>query len=401
MTLFKQELRQALSIFYQPKSDHALQLLESLGDIMERYVMPDARRIDAEGVFPIESVKRLSDHGFCKIPFKARYGGFELPYPIYISALEMLGMACASTGLSLAIHCTVCSGIEMFGNEEQKERYLKPLIDGRMLGAFALTEPEAGSDAKAVKTRARLDGDGKSSSNYYIIDGRKRFITNGGVADVYFVFAVTDNGYSLFLVDKDSPGLKVGRCMDKMGVRGSPLVELQLDECMVPRENLVGEEGKGYHYAMEMLHTGRIGIAALSVGIAQIAFEKSLEYSKRRQAFGKPIAEFQMIREKLADMHMMISAARYLTLSAAWAKHNGLDDYALKAAEAKLFASETAKMVSDEAIQIHGAYGYVDEFDVNRHWRDARMMSIGEGTSEIMRLIISHRLLRRSGESDS
>jgi alkylation response protein AidB-like acyl-CoA dehydrogenase len=186
-----------------------------------------------------------------------------------------------------------------------------------------------------------------------------------------------------------------------MGVRGSPLVELQLDECMVPRENLVGEEGKGYHYAMEMLHTGRIGIAALSVGIAQIAFEKSLEYSKRRQAFGKPIAEFQMIREKLADMHMMISAARYLTLSAAWAKHNGLDDYALKAAEAKLFASETAKMVSDEAIQIHGAYGYVDEFDVNRHWRDARMMSIGEGTSEIMRLIISHRLLRRSDESDS
>ncbi|MEM4611907.1 MAG: acyl-CoA dehydrogenase family protein [Candidatus Nitrosocaldus sp.] len=387
MTLFRKELRDALSMLYS--SSDAMQLLESLGDLMESKIMPNARRIDAERIFPRENLDMLFKHGLCRIPFPSRYGGLELPYPVYIASLEMLGMACASTGLSLAIHCTVCSGIEMFGSEEQKEHYLKPLIHGKMLGAFALTEPDAGSDAKAIQTRARLD----EHNNSYIINGRKRFITNGGYADLYLVFAVTEKGYSAFLVDKDCNGLRIGKYMDKMGVRGSTLTELHLNDCIVPKANLLGEEGKGYDYAMEMLHTGRIGIAALSTGIAQIAFEKSLAYSKRRYAFGKPIAEFQMIRQKLADMHTAISAARHLTLSAAWAKDNGLD-YALIAAEAKLFASETAKMVSDEAIQIHGAYGYVDEYDVNRHWRDARMMSIGEGTSEMMRLIISHRLLR-------
>lgn len=387
MTLFRKELRDAIKMLYPSNSSDFMLLLESFGEFLEKEIMPTAKRIDAEKIFPRDNLDKLFKQGFTSMPFQSQYGGLGLPYLIYTAAMEMLGMTCASTGISISIHGTTCAGIERFGTEEQKVKYMKPLMLGQKLGAFALTEPHSGSDAGALQTRA------KSQDGNYVLGGSKIFISNGGKADVYLVFAKTDKGPSAFLVDRDRNGLRIGKNIEKMGIRGSTLTEVFLEDCIVPKENLLGKEGHGFEYAKQLLQSGRITVAALSVGIAQIAFEKSLAYSKNRVAFGKPISQFQMIRQKLADMSTAISAARQLTYMAAWLKQNE-KEFALQATQAKLFASEAAMKVSDEAIQIHGGYGYADEFDIHRHWRDARMMTIGEGTSEIMRLIISHSLLK-------
>jgi butyryl-CoA dehydrogenase len=299
-------------------------------------------------------------------------------------------MSCASTAISVSIHGTTCSGLEKFGSDSQKEEYLGRMIAGELLGAFTLTEPHSGSDAGAIETKASREGNG------YVLNGSKIFISNGGIADVYFVFARTAAGPSAFLVPKGSPGLRFGKNVPKLGIRGSTLAEVFFEDCRVPASDLVGTEGMGFEYAKQMLHGGRVTIAALSVGIAQMALEKSVEYSKGRVTFGAPLSQRQMIRQKLADMATSISAARALTYHAAWLRQEGVD-YTMEAAEAKLFASEMSLRVCDDAIQIHGGYGYTDDLDVHRHWRDARLMTIGEGTSEVMRLVVSKGLLQGDG----
>jgi butyryl-CoA dehydrogenase len=388
VTLFRKELQNTINMLSYPGSSGSIPRLESFGEFLENEIMPTAKKIDAERIFPRDNLDKLFQWGFTRMPFPSQHGGLALPYPIYIAAMEMLAMTCASTSLSISIHGTTCSGIERFGSKEQKTNYLEPMISGKKLAAFALTEPQSGSDAANIQTMAKLE------DRNYVLNGTKTFVSNGGQADVYLVFARTDKGNSAFLVDKYSTGMLIGENMGKLGIRGTSWTKIFFENCVVPRENLLGQEGQGFEYAKQMLHGGRITIAALSVGIAQIAFEKALSYCKSRVAFGKPISTFEMITEKLADMSTMINAARQLTYAAAWLKAND-KDFELPAAQAKLTASETALSVTDEALQIHGAYGYADEGDIHRHWRDARMLKIGEGTSEIMKLVISHYLLKQ------
>jgi butyryl-CoA dehydrogenase len=387
MTLYRPEQRRLIEMMYGEKaSDYSL-LLESFGTFLEKEILPTAKKIDEERLFPRENLGKLFGQGFTAMSFPSKYGGLELPYPVYVAAMEMVAMSCASTAISVSIHGTTCSGIEKFASEKQKEEYLKPMIAGVKLGAFTLTEPHSGSDAGALETKADRKGDG------YVLNGSKIFISNGGQADVYFVFAKSPSGPCAFLVDKGTSGMRFGKNMPKLGIRGSTLAEVFFEDCSIPSSNLVGKEGEGFEYAKQMLHGGRVTIGALSVGIAQMALEKSVQYSKSRVTFGAPLAQRQMIREKLADMATSVAAARGLTYHAAWLRQEGAD-YTMEAAEAKLFASEMALKVCDDAIQIHGGYGYTDDLDVHRHWRDARLMTIGEGTSEVMKLVVSSRLLQ-------
>lgn len=385
LMLLNREQRDAILALYPSEAQNYILLLESFSGFLEREIFPNAAKIDSEGTFPKENLDRLFKQCFAGMALPSRYGGMDLPYPIYIMAMELLGMSCASTGISAAIHGTACSGIEKFGSEAQKERFLRPMITGEKLGAFALTEPHSGSDAGSLETKAELKG------GEYVLNGSKIFISNGGKADVYIVFAASEKGPCAFIVENGTKGLSFGKNIPKLGVRGSTLTEVFFEGCSLPEASLLGREGEGFEYAKWMLHGGRITVAALSVGIAQMAFERTLEYAKGRRTFGKPLSKHQMIRQKLADMSTAISAARQLTYRAAWVKEMGRD-CALEAAQAKLFASEMALKVCDDAIQIHGGYGYTDDLDVHRHWRDARLMTIGEGTSEMMRLVISHRL---------
>jgi alkylation response protein AidB-like acyl-CoA dehydrogenase len=298
--------------------------------------------------------------------------------------MEMCGKACASTALSLAIHGTCCEGLRLFGSHEQKKKYLPQMISGKMLAGFSLTEPGAGSDARNLQTQARLDG------NDWVINGTKMFTTNGGYCELYFLFAKTPKGPSAFLVDAKT--VKSSRHIEKLGCRGSVTSEVVLENTRVPRQNLVGVEGEGFEYAKRMLFGGRVTVGALTVGIAQAAFDKAVSYSKQRSAFGKPISDFEMIQAKIADMLTGINASRLMVYRAARLKDEG-KPFESEAAQAKLMATESGLNVCNEAIQIHGGYGYADEFDVHRHWRDARLMTIGEGTSEIMRLIVSKNVL--------
>ena len=301
----------------------------------------------------------------------------------------LVAKACASTAISLAIHGTVCDGLFQFGNPEQHQKYLKPLVSGEKLAAFALTESDAGSDARAMKTTAVLkDGE-------WHVNGAKMYITNAGKADFYFVFAKTTKGHAALIVPKDVKGFSQGANISKMGLRGSSLTGLNFDDVIVPLENLVGMDGEGFEYAKKMLTSGRITIAALSVGIAQMALEKTIRYSKERKAFGHLISDFEITRSKVADMQTEIDAGRLAVYYAGFLK-NAKQDYSIEACEAKLFATEMALRVCNEAIQIHGGYGYTNEADVHRHWRDAKLMTIGEGTSEIMKVIISNSALGQS-----
>ncbi len=387
MPFFRPEQKELIEMMYSSQSEEYTLLLESLGDFFEKEIEPTAREIDVKAEFPTENIRKLFEQGFTSMGFPKDYGGLELPWPVYIAAMEMCGKACASTALSLAIHGTCCEGVRQFSSPGQRNQFLPSMISGKQLAGFSLTEPGAGSDARNLLTTARLEED------HWVINGTKMFTTNGGYCQLYFLFAKTPKGSSAFLVDANVA--KSSKHIDKLGCRGSVTSEVVFENAKAPRDSLVGVEGHGFEYAKKMLFGGRVTIGALSTGIAQAAFDKAVRYSKHRTAFGKPIAEFEMIQEKLADMLTLINASRMMVYRAANLKSQG-KPFESEAAQAKVFSSENALKVCDNAIQIHGGYGYADEFDVHRHWRDARLHTLGEGTSEVMRLIISKNIIAGS-----
>jgi len=372
-----------------PGAEEYHSLLESIGGFCEKEILPGARRTDQEEIFPGDNLAKVAERGIFALSFPEQYKGGGKPFPVYTAALEMLAKACANTALHVSIQGMICEGIRLFGNEEQRMRFLKEkgLAGGKGLIAFALTEPCCGSDAKEIQTTAVLTG------NRYILNGSKMMITNPGESDFALIFARTDKGISAFVVSARTRGFNVMKAIPKLGFRGNQLAAINLERCEVAREDLLGEEGRGLEYAKHILNSGRITIAAIGLGIAQAAFEKSVLYSKKRKAFGESIANFQLVQEKFSDMATQISAARLLTCHAAFLKEIGRD-FALEASKAKLFSSEMAIRVCDHAIQIHGGYGYTDTYDVHRHWRDARLLTIGEGTSDMLRLLIAHLALK-------
>ncbi len=388
MGFFRPEQKDTIEMMYGLAAEEYNLLLESLGDFFEKEIEPRAREIDLKATFPSDNLSKLFQQGFTSMSFPKEYGGLELPWPVYVAAMEMCGKACASTALSIAIHGTCCEGVRLFAGSDLKKKYLPGMISGKLLAGFSLTEPGSGSDARNMRTQARFQ------NGEWVINGTKMFTTNGGYCDVYFLFAKTPKGPSAFLVD--GKRAKSSKHIEKLGCRGSVTSEVVFEDARVPKENLVGGEGEGFEYAKRMLHGGRVTVGALTTGIAQAAFDKAVRYSKQRTAFGKPIADFEMIKAKLADMFTEINASRLMVYRAARLKDQG-KPFESEAAQAKLLATESGLRVCNEAIQIHGGYGYADEFDVHRHWRDARLMTIGEGTSEIMRLVVSKNILGETG----
>jgi butyryl-CoA dehydrogenase len=356
-------------------------------------VAPIAAEIDRDHRFPEELLPKMAKLGLMGVPFAEEFGGAGADYVSYTIVLEELARACASTSVIVSGHTSLGTWpIFEFGTPAQKERYLQPLTSGEMLAAFALTEPGAGTDAAAGETTAVLDGD------EYVLNGSKIFITNGGFADVYIVTAMTNpalgtKGISAFIVDKDAPGFSVGEREHKMGIKASSTTPLYFSDCRIPKDALLGQEGKGFKIAMQTLDGGRIGIAAQALGIAQGALDASIAYAKERVQFGKPIATLQAIQWMIADMATEIEAARLLVYRAAWNKDNGLP-YGKEAAMAKLFTSETATRVAGKAIQIHGGYGFTESYPVERAYRDAKITEIYEGTSEVQRMVIAGGVLR-------
>lgn len=388
MAIYSAEHRRLMGMFYPADHQEYSEVLASLGAFMEKEILPVSPRLDAGEVSIRGPRKALIDQGICRIPFPSRFGGLGLPFPVYANAIELLGTSDASIALSLEIHNAVAEGLLRFGDEEQKEKYLERIVSGKVLASFALTEPASGSDAGTMATSAEHKG------GDYIINGSKMFITNAGEADLYLAFAKTPKGPSCFVIETPNSGLKFGGELNKLGMKGSKTSEVMFSDCHVPAENLVGEEGKGADYAKEILHGARVVVAALNVGIAQIAYGKALAYTRARKAFGKSISEFQLVREKIADMKTAINAGRLLYFYASKIKESG-EDFSSEAAQAKVFATEMSLRVCDESIQIHGGYGYTTD-DLHRHWRDARLLTIGEGTSEVLRMLIARRELTRS-----
>ncbi len=351
-------------------------------------IAPRAREIDRTGQFPLDIIKKMADLDLMGLPFPEKYGGAGADYVSYCLAVEEISRACASTGLTYEAHISLgCMPIYLFGTEEQKEKYLVPLCRGECLGAFGLTEPNAGSDAGATQTTAVEDGD------WWVINGSKCFITNASYARFVTITAVTDRalgkrGISNFIVPTDAPGFTIRATYEKMGLHGSNTTELFFDNVRVPKENLLGERNKGFKQFLQVLDGGRIAIAAMAVGIAQACLDAALAYARERVQFGQPIARFQAISFKLADMATNIELARTMYLKAAWLKDQGRP-VTKEAAMVKVFASEMATRAALDAIQIHGGYGYMKEFPVERYLRDAKLLEIGEGTSEINRLVIA------------
>lgn len=364
------------------------QLRDMIRDFAENEVAPTAAERDEEARFDREIFDKMAELGLTGIPWPEEYGGAGFDYLAYCIAVEELSRVCASTGVTLSAHTSLAGWpVYKFGTEEQKQKYLRPMAEGKKIGAYCLTEPGSGSDAGGMRTTAKLEGD------EYVINGSKIFITNGGVADIYIVFALTDpqaktRGVSAFIVESSLPGFKVGKKEEKMGIRSSPTAEIIFDNCRVPKENLLGEEGQGFKIAMQTLDGGRNGIAAQALGIAQGALDAAINYAKEREQFGKPIAANQGISFKLADMATQIEASRLLTYQAAWLESNGLP-YGKASAMAKLTAGDTAMSVTTDAVQIFGGYGYTKEYPVERFMRDAKITQIYEGTQEIQRLVIS------------
>lgn len=361
-------------------------------DFANEVIAPQAIDIDKEAKFPTDIIKQMSELGFMGIPFPVQYGGSGGDTLSYIIAAEEIAKACASTGLTYVANISLgASPIDSFGTKTQKETYLSPIAQGKVLGAFGLTEPNAGSDAGGTKTTAIMNG------SDYIINGEKCFITNASFADTIIVTAITGEDHqgrkeiSAFIVPTDTKGVTITSNYDKMGVRGSDTAEIVLDDVKVPQGNLLGEPGEGFKQFLHTLDGGRISIAALGVGIAQASLDKALNYAKERTQFGKPIANFQAIQFKLADMAMEVELARNMVYKAAWLKDQQ-KPFAKEAAYAKLFATETAFRSANQAIQIHGGYGYMREYEVERYLRDAKLLEIGEGTSEIQRLVIARHL---------
>ena len=362
-------------------------------DFARNEVAPTAAERDEEERFDREIFDKMAELGLTGIPWPEEYGGIGSDYVAYCIAIEELSRVCASTGVTLSAHTSLAGWpIYKFGNEEQKQKYLRPMAQGEHIGAYGLTEPGSGSDSGAMKTTARLEGD------HYVLNGTKIFITNGGVADTYVVFALTDpsskhKGTSAFIVEKDFPGFSVGKKEKKLGIRSSPTTEIIFEECKVPKENLLGLEGEGFKIAMMTLDGGRNGIAAQAVGIAQGALDAAVDYAKDRVQFGKPISAQQGVGFKLADMATSVEAARLLTYQAAWLESEGLP-YGKESAMSKLFAGDTAMKVTTEAVQVFGGYGYTKDYPVERYMRDAKITQIYEGTQEIQRLVISRMLTK-------
>ncbi len=362
-------------------------------DFAKNEVEPSAAQRDEEAHFDRGIFDKMAELGLAGIPFPEEYGGIGSDYIAYAIAVEELSRVDASVGVTLSAHTSLgCWPIYKFGTEEQKQKYLRPLAQGEKIGAFGLTEPSAGSDAGGTKTTARLEGD------HYVLNGSKIFITNGGYADIYIVFASTDltqktKGISAFIVESSFPGFSVGKHENKMGIRASATTELIFEDCIVPAENLLGKEGEGFKIAMMTLDGGRNGIASQALGIAQGALDAAVDYAKERVQFGKPIALQQGIGFKLADMATSVEAARLLTYQAAWLESNGLS-YSKESAMSKLFAGDTAMKVTTEAVQIFGGYGYTKDFPVERYMRDAKITQIYEGTQEVQRLVISRMLTK-------
>lgn len=357
-------------------------------DFAKNEVEPTAAERDEEERFDRELFDKMAELGLTGIPWPEEYGGIGSDYLAYCIAVEELSRVCASTGVTLSAHTSLAGWpIYKFGNEEQKQKYLKPMAQGEKIGGYGLTEPASGSDAGGMKTTAKLDGD------HYILNGSKIFITNGGIADIYVVFALTDpsqrqRGTTAFIVESGFEGFSVGKKEKKLGIRSSPTTEIVFDNCRVPKENMLGKEGEGFKIAMMTLDGGRNGIAAQAVGIAQGALDASISYAKEREQFGKPIAANQGISFKIADMATSIEASRLLTYQAAWLESEGLP-YGKESAMSKLMAGDTAMKVTTEAVQIFGGYGYTKDYPVERYMRDAKITQIYEGTQEIQRLVIS------------
>jgi len=365
---------------------------EMVRDFAENEVKPAAQERDHSGHFPWDLIRKMGPLGLLGLPIPEEYGGAGADTVCYAIAIEELARVCGSTAITVAAHTSLGTWpIYQFGNAEQRRKYLPNLASGRGLAAFGLTEPEAGSDAGATQTKAVLDG------GEWVINGQKVFITNGSIADVLIATAVTapevgTRGISNFIVEKGTPGFRPGRDEEKMGLKSSVTSQLFLEDCRVPRENLLGQPGEGYRQFLMTLDGGRISIGAMALGLAQGAYERALAYSRERVQFGQPIARFQAIQWMLADMATEIDAARLMIYRAAWLKDQKVR-FTKEAAMAKLYTSEVAERVCFKAVQVHGGYGYMREYDVERMYRDQRLCTIGEGTSEIQRLVIARQIL--------
>jgi alkylation response protein AidB-like acyl-CoA dehydrogenase len=360
----------------------------------QEVIAPVAEHFDQTGEFPFETVRQMGQLGFMGIEVPEKYGGSEMDCLSYVLAMEEISKADAAHGVIMSVNNSLfCHGLLHFGTEEQKQQYVRPVASGRAIGAYALTEPMSGSDAGNMRSRATLAEDG----SYYLLNGRKSWITSGPVANTIVTFMMTEpekghRGITAFLIETDQPGFAIGKTEPKLGIRASGTCEVIFEDYRCPVENRIGAEGEGFKIAMTVLDAGRIGIASQALGIAEAAYEASLQYSREREAFGQFIGQFEMIQQKLADMKTRIEASRLLIYSAALAKERAKktgERYTLEAAMAKLFASESAMWVTTEAIQIHGGMGYSKELPVERYFRDAKITEIYEGTSEIQRIVIA------------
>ncbi len=367
--------------------------LQMIREFAEKEVKPLAAEVDEEERFPLETVEKMAKTGLMGIPVPVKYGGAGGTNLMYGMAVEELSRVCGTTGVVLSAHTSLCCApIMENGTEEQKMKYLPRLASGEWIGAFGLTEPNAGTDAAMQQTTAVLDGD------HYVLNGNKIFITNAVYAHVYVIFAMTDKslgnkGISAFIVEKGTPGFSIGKKEKKMGIRGSATTELVFEDCRIPKENLLGQQGKGFAIAMKTLDGGRVGIAAQALGIAQGAMDETIKYTKERKQFGRSISQFQNTQFQMADMETKVQAARLLVRSAHQKKDNGMP-YSVDAAMAKLFAAETAMEVTTKAVQLHGGYGYTREYPVERMMRDAKITEIYEGTSEVQRMVIAGKLFK-------
>jgi alkylation response protein AidB-like acyl-CoA dehydrogenase len=372
-------------------SQHA-EIQRMVRDFAERRIVPVADELERKGEFPHEIIREAAGLGLLGVPYPEEIGGTGLDSLAYAITVEELSRASGSVGIIVSAHTSLgCNPIWLAGTDAQKERYLRPMASGEVIGAYGLTEPGAGSDSRGTKTRARRDGD------QWVLNGSKRFITNAGVAGTYIVTAVTESEQesgriSAFIIEADTPGFSIGRMEEKMGLHASNTGELIFTDARIPLENLLGEEGQGDKLFLKTLDGGRIGIASMALGLAQAAFEAASAYAKERRQFGRAIGEFQGVAFMIADMATQIDAARLMTYRAAWLKDAG-KPYSTEAAMAKLYASEVARDVTNDAIQVHGGYGYITEYRVERYLRDAKLTEIGEGTSEIQRMVIARNLL--------
>jgi alkylation response protein AidB-like acyl-CoA dehydrogenase len=376
---------------FQLTEEH-LMIQKAARDFAVTELLPGVIERDEHQKFPTEQIKKLGELGFLGMMVSPKYGGAGLDAISYVLAMEEISKIDASASVVMSVNNSlVCWGLETFGTEEQKQKYLVPLASGQIIGAFMLSEPEAGSDATSQRTIAEDKGD------HYLLNGTKNWITNGNSASVYLVMAQThpekgSKGINALIVEKEMPGITIGAKENKLGIRGSDTHSVMFQDVKVPKENRIGEDGFGFKFAMKTLAGGRIGIASQALGIASGAYELALKYSKERKAFGKEIAQHQAIQFKLADMATRIEGARLLCLKAAWDKDQQ-QDYTLSSSMAKVFASETAMWVTTEAVQVHGGYGYVKEYHVERLMRDAKITQIYEGTSEVQRIVISRSIL--------